>query len=97
MFQASRYGYLTKAIRTEICDTGTPPALQIAAENFPAGGVVPSESGELSKDGHRPSKLKLGTCDFFTFKIQQKCEVGCFFIHKINVQVDYRINQIGTK
>ena len=38
---------------------GTSPALQIAAENFPLGGVAPSESGELSKDGHRPSTVKL--------------------------------------
>ena len=34
---------------------GTPPALQIAAENFPPRDVARSESGELSKDGHRPS------------------------------------------
>ena len=39
---------------------GTPPALQIAAENFPQGGVVPSEGGELSRDGHRPS-MQLST------------------------------------
>ena len=32
---------------------GTLPALQIAAENFPPGAR--SESGELSRDGHRPS------------------------------------------
>ena len=36
---------------------GTPPALQIVAENFPPRDVARSESGELSKDGHRPSKL----------------------------------------
>ena len=35
---------------------GTPPALQIAAENFSSVGVARSESGELSKDEHRPSK-----------------------------------------
>ena len=33
-----------------------PAALQIAAENFPPGDVACSKSGELSKDGHRPSK-----------------------------------------
>ena len=32
---------------------GTPPALQIAAENFPPGGDV--ARSELLKDGHRPS------------------------------------------
>ena len=41
---------------------GTPPALQvqvqIAAENFPPGDVARGDSGELSKDGHRPSKQK---------------------------------------
>ena len=45
---------------------GTPPALQIAAENFPPRDVARtrSESGELSKDGHRPSKIfmKLQRC-----------------------------------
>ena len=33
---------------------GTPPVLQIAAENFPPGDVARSE---LSKDGHRPSTI----------------------------------------
>ena len=40
---------------------GTPPALQIAAENFPPGDVARSESNELSKDGRRPSNL----CKFY--------------------------------
>ena len=38
---------------------GTLPALRIAAENFPPGDVARSESGELSKDGHRPSSCKI--------------------------------------
>ena len=29
--------------------------IQIAAENFPPGDVARSVSGELTKDGHRPS------------------------------------------
>ena len=37
---------------------GTPPALQIAAENFPPR-VARSESGELSKDRHRPSNISV--------------------------------------
>ena len=32
---------------------GTPPALQIAAENFLPGDIARSESGELSEDEHR--------------------------------------------
>ena len=32
---------------------GTPPALQITAENLSLGDVARSKSGELSKDGHR--------------------------------------------
>ena len=43
---------------------GTPPALQIAAENFPPRDVARSESGELSKDGHRPSR---GDINFLRF------------------------------
>ena len=35
----------------------TPPALQIAAENVPPGDAARSESGELSRDGHRPSMV----------------------------------------
>ena len=38
---------------------GAPPALQIAAENFPPRDVARSKSGELSKDGHRPSNHNL--------------------------------------
>ena len=44
---------------------GTPPALQIAAENFRPGrdvDIARSESGELSKDGHRPSTSRI---DFY--------------------------------
>ena len=33
---------------------GTPPALQIAAENFPPVDVARSESGELSTDFKTP-------------------------------------------
>ena len=38
---------------------GTPPVLQIAAENFPQRGVARSKSVELSKDGHRPSTCEM--------------------------------------
>ena len=40
---------------------GTPPVFQIVAEKFPPGVklVHRSESGELSKDGHRPSTVRV--------------------------------------
>ena len=37
--------------------SGTPTTLQISAENFSPGDVARSESGELSKEGHRPSSI----------------------------------------
>ena len=48
-YSSSSSGELVNVMR------GTLPALQIPAENFPPRDVARSESGELSKDGHRPS------------------------------------------
>ena len=49
---------------------GTPPALQIAAENFPPGDVARSKSGELSKDGHRPSSAHLSSYARLKLKVR---------------------------
>ena len=50
---------------------GTLTVLQIAAENFPPGDVARSQSGELSKDGQRPS------ISLHNIHVATGCIAGC--------------------
>ena len=70
---------------------GTPPALQIAAENFPPRDVARSESGELSKDRLRPSTLLVSLKE-----LELDHSIIINYIVKFNVIVSLRFGILAS-